>query len=171
MASQIEQGAGVERDLDSGVSSIQLRQADRSSQEEEVREAGDWPAQRHRALLGGATRRSSRCEVDTRRYRFADDGGGLSGEELKAEVAEVRAAVVNEVNELGETALFTAADKGCLDILKELLTYSSTKTLTKKNHFVGLIGYGFQKEKRKTNTDLCYGFCALKGIDDLGWIC
>ena len=59
--------------------------------------------------------------------------GTLSGEELDAEVAEVQAAVVNEVNELGETALFTAADKGYVDILKELLKYSSTETVTKKN--------------------------------------
>lgn len=59
--------------------------------------------------------------------------GNLSGAELAAEVAEVRAAVVNEVNELGETALFTAADKGYLDILKELLNYSTPETLTKKN--------------------------------------
>lgn len=59
--------------------------------------------------------------------------GTLSGAEFDAEVAEVRAAVVDEVNELGETALYTAAEKGYLDIVKELLKYSSQETLTKKN--------------------------------------
>ncbi|KAF5453499.1 hypothetical protein F2P56_028397 [Juglans regia] len=59
--------------------------------------------------------------------------GTLSGADLDAEVAEVRAAVVNEVNELGETALYTAAEKGYLDIVKELLKYSSQETVTKKN--------------------------------------
>ena len=30
---------------------------------------------------------------------------------------------------------------------------------------------GFDKKKEKRNINLCYGFCALKGIDDLGWLC
>lgn len=34
----------------------------------------------------------------------------LRGAEFDAEMAEIRVAVVNEVNELGETALFTAAE-------------------------------------------------------------
>lgn len=59
--------------------------------------------------------------------------GSLSGAELDAEVAEIRAAVVNEVNELGETALFTAADKGHLDVVKELLKYSNKEPVSKKN--------------------------------------
>ncbi|GAB4854870.1 Ankyrin repeat-containing protein itn1 [Ancistrocladus abbreviatus] len=59
--------------------------------------------------------------------------GTLSGAELDVEVAEVRAAVVNEVNELGETALFTAAEKGHIEIVKELLKYSNQETLTMKN--------------------------------------
>ncbi|KAF3433798.1 hypothetical protein FNV43_RR24901 [Rhamnella rubrinervis] len=59
--------------------------------------------------------------------------GTLTGDEHDVEVAEVRAAVVNEVNELGETALFTAADKGHLDVVKELLKYSNKETLSKKN--------------------------------------
>ncbi|KAM1315086.1 hypothetical protein ACFX13_019014 [Malus domestica] len=59
--------------------------------------------------------------------------GTVSGAEFDTEVAEVRAAVVNEVNELGETALFTAADKGHLDMVKELLKYSNKETVTKKN--------------------------------------
>ncbi|KAK6929275.1 PGG domain [Dillenia turbinata] len=59
--------------------------------------------------------------------------GTLSGEDFDAEVKEVRAAVVNEVNELGETALFTAAEKGHPDIVKELLKYSDNESLSKKN--------------------------------------
>ncbi|KAL0857702.1 hypothetical protein Bca101_062856 [Brassica carinata] len=59
--------------------------------------------------------------------------GTLSGEEFDAEVAEIRASIVNEVNELGETALFTAADKGHLDVVKELLKYSSRESVAKKN--------------------------------------
>uniref|UniRef100_A0A1J3G0U5 Ankyrin repeat-containing protein n=1 Tax=Noccaea caerulescens TaxID=107243 RepID=A0A1J3G0U5_NOCCA len=59
--------------------------------------------------------------------------GTLSGEEFDAEVAEIRASIVNEVNELGETALFTAADKGHLDVVKELLKYSSRESIAKKN--------------------------------------
>lgn len=59
--------------------------------------------------------------------------GTFTGDERDAEVAEVRAAVVNEVNELGETALFTAADKGHLDVVKELLKYSDKETLSKRN--------------------------------------
>ncbi|KAF3601793.1 hypothetical protein F2Q69_00038644 [Brassica cretica] len=59
--------------------------------------------------------------------------GTLSGEEFDAEVAEIRASIVTEVNELGETALFTAADKGYLDVVKELLKYSSRESIAKKN--------------------------------------
>uniref|UniRef100_A0A5B7C7T0 Uncharacterized protein n=1 Tax=Davidia involucrata TaxID=16924 RepID=A0A5B7C7T0_DAVIN len=59
--------------------------------------------------------------------------GTLSGADFDAEVAEIRASVVNEVNELGETAMFTAADKGHLDVVKELLKYSNKESLSKKN--------------------------------------
>lgn len=59
--------------------------------------------------------------------------GTFSGADLDHEVAEIRASVVNEVNELGETALYTAADKGHLDVVTELLKYSNKETLTKKN--------------------------------------
>ncbi|GAA0156108.1 phosphatase modulator [Lithospermum erythrorhizon] len=59
--------------------------------------------------------------------------GTLSGEDLDRGVAEIHASVVNEVNESGETALFTAADKGHLDVVKELLQYSNKDTLLKKN--------------------------------------
>ncbi|XP_022939595.1 ankyrin repeat-containing protein ITN1-like [Cucurbita moschata] len=57
----------------------------------------------------------------------------LSGADLDAEVAEVRSLVVNEVNELGETALFTAAERGHIEVVKELLKYSNEETLTTKN--------------------------------------
>ncbi|KAL5098379.1 hypothetical protein RYX36_002706 [Vicia faba] len=61
--------------------------------------------------------------------------GNLSGDDvdLKDEIAEVRALVVNEENELGETALFTAAEKGHLDVVKELLKHSTLQTVAKKN--------------------------------------
>ncbi|KAK4478595.1 hypothetical protein RD792_014083 [Penstemon davidsonii] len=57
----------------------------------------------------------------------------LSGAEFDAELAEIRAAVVNEVNELGETALFTAADRGCIDVVKELLNYTTKEGIRLKN--------------------------------------
>lgn len=63
--------------------------------------------------------------------------GTLSGAEFDEEVAEIRASVVNEVNELGETALYTAADGGHLEVVKELLKYSNMDTLTRKNHRSG----------------------------------
>ncbi|XWS66985.1 hypothetical protein CRYUN_Cryun05aG0247600 [Craigia yunnanensis] len=59
--------------------------------------------------------------------------GTLNGAEFDAEVAEIRLAVVNEVNELGETALFTAAEKGHLDVVKELLQYTTKEGIALKN--------------------------------------
>lgn len=59
--------------------------------------------------------------------------GNLSGAEFDTEVAEIRSSVVNEVNELGETALFTAADKGHIEVVNELLKYSTKEGLTRKN--------------------------------------
>ncbi|KAK4481029.1 hypothetical protein RD792_011898 [Penstemon davidsonii] len=57
----------------------------------------------------------------------------LSGAEFDAEVEEIRAAVVNEVNELGETALFTAAEKGFIDVVEELLPYTTREGIRLKN--------------------------------------
>ncbi|XP_073016886.1 ankyrin repeat-containing protein ITN1-like [Primulina eburnea] len=57
----------------------------------------------------------------------------LSAAEFDAEVAEIRAAVVNEVNELGETALFKAAEKGSIEVVKELLPYSTKEGIRAKN--------------------------------------
>ncbi|KAK4777176.1 hypothetical protein SAY86_005864 [Trapa natans] len=59
--------------------------------------------------------------------------GTHSGADFDAEVAEIRSAVVNEVNELGETALFVAAEKGHLNIVTELLQYSTKEGISMKN--------------------------------------
>ncbi|XP_058204718.1 ankyrin repeat-containing protein ITN1-like [Rhododendron vialii] len=59
--------------------------------------------------------------------------GTLSRADFDAEVAEIRASVVNEVNELGETALFTAAERGHFEVVKELLKYANNDTVSKKN--------------------------------------
>lgn len=59
--------------------------------------------------------------------------GTLSGAEFDAEVADIRSAIVNEVNDLGETALFTAAEKGRFDVVKELLPYTTKEGLSSKN--------------------------------------
>ncbi|KAK3016097.1 hypothetical protein RJ639_006341, partial [Escallonia herrerae] len=56
-----------------------------------------------------------------------------SGAEFDAEVAEIREAVVNEVNELGETALFTAAERGHIEVVKELLMYTTREGISLKN--------------------------------------
>ncbi|XP_042040759.1 ankyrin repeat-containing protein ITN1-like [Salvia splendens] len=57
----------------------------------------------------------------------------LRGAEFDAGVAEIREAVVNEVNELGETALFIAAEKGFIDVMMELLPYSTREGIRTKN--------------------------------------
>lgn len=59
--------------------------------------------------------------------------GSLSDSDFEQEVAEIRASLVNEANELGETSLFTAAEKGHIDVVKELLKYANKETLVKKN--------------------------------------
>ncbi|KAF5799924.1 putative ankyrin repeat-containing domain, PGG domain, ankyrin repeat-containing domain superfamily [Helianthus annuus] len=59
--------------------------------------------------------------------------GTLSGADFDAEVAEIRASVVNEVNELGETALYMAAEKGHLEVVKELLKYSDKETIMRRS--------------------------------------
>ncbi|XP_043702670.1 ankyrin repeat-containing protein ITN1-like [Telopea speciosissima] len=74
--------------------------------------------------------------------------GTMSGSDFDAEVAEIRSAVVNEINELEETALFTAAEKGHLDVVKELLKYSTKECISRKNrsgfdplHIAAIQGY------------------------------
>ncbi|KAI9152757.1 hypothetical protein LWI28_000582 [Acer negundo] len=59
--------------------------------------------------------------------------GTLSGADFDAEVLEIREVVANEVNELGETALFVAAHKGHLDVVKELLLYTTKEGIALKN--------------------------------------
>jgi ankyrin repeat protein len=59
--------------------------------------------------------------------------GTLSGAEFDAEVLNIRSAIVNEVNELGETALFSAAEKGHLNVVKELLQYTTEEGILLKN--------------------------------------
>ncbi|KAL5219194.1 hypothetical protein ABZP36_019878 [Zizania latifolia] len=56
-----------------------------------------------------------------------------TGEEFDSEVAEIRAAVVNEPNEVEETALLIAAERGFLDIVVELLKHSDKESLARKN--------------------------------------
>lgn len=48
-------------------------------------------------------------------------------------MAEIRSAVVNEVNELGDTALSTAAERGHLEVVKELLKYTTKDAISHKN--------------------------------------
>ncbi|PPR82254.1 hypothetical protein GOBAR_AA38459 [Gossypium barbadense] len=61
--------------------------------------------------------------------------GIVSAAEFEAEVEGIRVAIVNEVNELGETALFIAAEKGYIDIVKELLPYTTKEVIKLKNRF------------------------------------
>lgn len=55
------------------------------------------------------------------------------GADFDVVVAESQASAVNEANELGERALYTAAEKGHLDIVKELLKYTDEETISMKN--------------------------------------
>ncbi|KAL6277821.1 hypothetical protein ACE6H2_021422 [Prunus campanulata] len=57
----------------------------------------------------------------------------MVGSEFDEEVAEIRSAIVNEVNELGETALFIAAEQGHLGIVEELLPYMTEEGISLKN--------------------------------------
>ncbi|XP_039136301.1 ankyrin repeat-containing protein ITN1-like [Dioscorea cayenensis subsp. rotundata] len=59
--------------------------------------------------------------------------GTASGADFDAEVAEIRSAMVNEVNEVDETALFAAAERGFLDVVVELLKYSDRESIARKN--------------------------------------
>nr|XP_010920741.1 ankyrin repeat-containing protein ITN1 isoform X2 [Elaeis guineensis] len=59
--------------------------------------------------------------------------GTAVGAEFDAEVAEIRSAVVNDVNDVDETALFIAAEKGFLGVVVELLKYTNRESLVRKN--------------------------------------
>ncbi|KAJ3682769.1 hypothetical protein LUZ60_012996 [Juncus effusus] len=56
-----------------------------------------------------------------------------TGAEFDASVAEIRVAIVNELNEAGETPLLLATEKGNLDIVLELLKYSDRESSSRKN--------------------------------------
>lgn len=56
-----------------------------------------------------------------------------TGVEFDDEVAAIRSAMVNELNEMGATALFIAAEKGYLDIVVELLRYTDRESLARRN--------------------------------------
>ncbi|XP_024025120.1 ankyrin repeat-containing protein ITN1 [Morus notabilis] len=76
---------------------------------------------------------AQRGDVATVKMIMEEIEAQMVGAEFDAEVAEIRAALVNEVNELGETALFTAAGKGHLEVVKELLKYSTKEGVAMKN--------------------------------------
>ncbi|GAA0160601.1 phosphatase modulator [Lithospermum erythrorhizon] len=57
----------------------------------------------------------------------------MCGEEFDEEVDEIRATVVNEVNELGETTLFTAAERGHTELVKVLLPHTTKEGIMAKN--------------------------------------
>ncbi|XP_057832193.1 ankyrin repeat-containing protein ITN1 isoform X1 [Cryptomeria japonica] len=52
---------------------------------------------------------------------------------IDIEMGESLPSLVDEVNELGETPLYLAAEQGHLEVLKELLKFAHPETLTKKN--------------------------------------
>uniref|UniRef100_A0A2N9IG06 Kinesin motor domain-containing protein n=1 Tax=Fagus sylvatica TaxID=28930 RepID=A0A2N9IG06_FAGSY len=64
---------------------------------------------------------------------FMIQGGDVTlgdGRDFNAEVLDISSAIVNE---LGETALFTAAEKGHFDVVKELLQYTTKEGISMKN--------------------------------------
>ncbi|KAJ8636954.1 hypothetical protein MRB53_011221 [Persea americana] len=59
--------------------------------------------------------------------------GSSASAEFDAQVAEIRSGMVNEVNELGETALLEAAEAGHIEVVRELLKYSNKDSICRKN--------------------------------------
>ncbi|KAK7359172.1 hypothetical protein VNO77_01120 [Canavalia gladiata] len=57
----------------------------------------------------------------------------LNAADFDSEIANIRSAIVNDVNDLGETALFVAADKGHLHVVQEILHYASPEGVSFKN--------------------------------------
>jgi hypothetical protein len=78
---------------------------------------------------------AQRGDLDAVRQIIAEIDAQMTGtgEEFDSEVAEIRAAVVNEANEVEETALLIAAEKGFIDIVLELLKHSDKDSLARKN--------------------------------------
>ncbi|KAL6907655.1 hypothetical protein ACP4OV_002694 [Aristida adscensionis] len=78
---------------------------------------------------------AQRGDLDAVRQIIAEIDAQMTGtgEDFDSEVAEIRAAIVNEPNEVGETALLIAAEKGFRDIVVELLEHSDKESLTRKN--------------------------------------
>ncbi|KAK7284237.1 hypothetical protein RJT34_18979 [Clitoria ternatea] len=75
-----------------------------------------------------------RGDVDSVRQILAEIDSLMMGtSDFDEEVAHVRSAIFNEVNDLGETPLFVAAEKGHLDVVKQLLPHSTTEALSSKN--------------------------------------
>jgi len=56
-----------------------------------------------------------------------------TGEEFDSDVADIRAAVVNELNEVDETALLVAAERGYTDIVVELLKHYDLENIGRRN--------------------------------------
>ncbi|KAM7265346.1 hypothetical protein ACFE04_003029 [Oxalis oulophora] len=79
---------------------------------------------------------AQRGDVDAIRQVLGDIDaqmmGTVNSTDFDAEVSQIRTLIVNEVNDLGETALFIAAEKGHLDVVMELLQYTTEDGLTKK---------------------------------------
>lgn len=59
--------------------------------------------------------------------------GTENGADFDFELEEIRTAIVNEVNELGETPLYTAAEKGHIDVVKALLPHMTSEGISSKN--------------------------------------
>ncbi|VAI06891.1 unnamed protein product [Triticum turgidum subsp. durum] len=78
---------------------------------------------------------AQRGDLDAVRQIIAEIDAQMTGtgEEFDSEVAEIRAAVLNEPNEVGETALLIAAEKGFIDVVVELLKHSDKESLARKN--------------------------------------
>lgn len=80
---------------------------------------------------------AQRGDVASIRYIFGEIDalmmGTPSGADFDTELEEIRSAIVNEVNELGETPLFVAAEKGHIDVLEELLPFATKQALSLKN--------------------------------------
>ncbi|GAB4833686.1 Ankyrin repeat-containing protein itn1, variant 2 [Ancistrocladus abbreviatus] len=83
----------------------------------------------HLAAQRGDVRAVKQILAEIEAQMTGTDGGA----EFDAELVEIRMAIVNDENELGETALFTAAEKGHLGVVKELLPYMTSEGIASKN--------------------------------------